>query len=186
MAADERCGTSLSKSGLPSLPLMLQRLPAVPVSGGCACEGDRYPSVDLKMGGLTSHREDASADWRHLWHKTQEALENTPGPHAVFYYKDARGRPFSTTWSAGRAREPFCKLAALAGSGLFSGHTVVIPPSGERMVCHWPGRDTFAVPAWSSVQHFNESRMEPAYLVGFHDGPFIDNLGLRTTTPALK
>lgn len=63
------------------------------------------------------------------------------------------------------------------------GHTVVIPPSGEKVLFDWRGRDTFAVPAWSSVHHVNESSIEPAYLVGFHDRPFMDNLGLRAAIP---
>lgn len=149
---------------------------------------------DLKADGLTPHSEDAGADWRHPWHKTQEALDNTAEPHTVFHYKDSRGRPLSTT--IGVQAERVSPLASSEPSRDVSsflyhcyggqGHTVVIPPSGGKMVFHWRGRDTFAVPAWSSVQHFNESRTEPAYLVGFHDGPFIDNLGLRASAPPLK
>ncbi|KAH7323195.1 RmlC-like cupin domain-containing protein [Stachybotrys elegans] len=59
------------------------------------------------------------------------------------------------------------------------GRTEIESPSGEKSVFQWKARDTFAVPAWSKIKHFNESKAEKAYLVACHDGPFLDNLGLR-------
>lgn len=59
------------------------------------------------------------------------------------------------------------------------GHTVIEAPSGERQAFSWESRDTFAVPAWSKIQHFNDSDTDNAYLVAVNDGPFLDALGLR-------
>ncbi|OAA76787.1 RmlC-like jelly roll fold protein [Akanthomyces lecanii RCEF 1005] len=175
-----------NESNAPVVWLDVLNLPLftyLPVNFAESYAKDRYPSV-----------EDASADWRHPWHKTQEALDNTTGVHTIFHYKDSRGRPLSTTIGVQAERiSPFASSQPSREVSSFlyhcyggQGHTVVIPPSGDKMVFHWRGRDTFAVPAWSSLQHFNESRTEPAYLVGFHDGPFLDNLGLRATAPPLK
>ncbi|ATY63503.1 jelly roll fold domain containing [Cordyceps militaris] len=152
----------------------------LPVNFAEGYEKDRYPSV-----------EDAGADWRHPWHKTQAALDDTTESYSIFHYRDSKGRPLSTTIGVQAERlgpSSISKPSQEVSSFLYHcykglGHTIVTPPKGEKLVLHWRGRDTFAVPAWSKVQHFNESMTEPAYLVGFHDGPFIDNLGLRASPP---
>jgi gentisate 1,2-dioxygenase len=59
------------------------------------------------------------------------------------------------------------------------GRTVIETPAGECQTFSWESRDTFAVPTWSKIQHFNDSDDEEAYLVAVNDGPFLDLLGLR-------
>ncbi|XWW94037.1 hypothetical protein V2A60_001979 [Cordyceps javanica] len=155
----------------------------LPVNFAENYEKDRYPSV-----------EDPSADWRHPWQKTQTVLDETKEPHAIFHYRNSRGFPLSTTIGVQAERvgpSSSSKPSQDVSSFLYhcysgKGHSVITPPNGEQKSIYWHGRDTFAVPAWSKVQHFNESSTEPAYLVGFHDGPFLDNLGLRASIAANK
>lgn len=59
------------------------------------------------------------------------------------------------------------------------GRTAIEAPGQKQVTFEWGSRDTFAVPAWSKIEHFNDSESEPAYLVAVNDGPFLDLLGLR-------
>lgn len=59
------------------------------------------------------------------------------------------------------------------------GRTTIETPGQEKVTFEWVSRDTFAVPAWSKIQHVNDSEGEPAYLVAVNDAPFLDLLGLR-------
>ncbi|CRK12973.1 hypothetical protein BN1723_009883 [Verticillium longisporum] len=66
-----------------------------------------------------------------------------------------------------------------------TGRTEVETPAGEKSVFRWTARDTFAVPAWSSVRHVNESPDQRAYLVACHDAFLSDApkaIGRRTTS----
>ncbi len=63
-----------------------------------------------------------------------------------------------------------------------SGRTIVEPPNGERIIFEVDVKDTFAVPAWSKIQHINDLKETAAYLVGVNDQPFINLLGLLRPT----
>ncbi|PHH92653.1 hypothetical protein CDD83_6257 [Cordyceps sp. RAO-2017] len=108
-------------------------------------------------------------------------------PHAVHHYHTKAGQPLSTTLGAQAERiEPGFTTEQTQDSSSFlyhcfdgRGDSIVESSSGERRVLSWELGDTFAVPAWSKVQHVNRSETQPAYLVSFHDGPFLDLLELR-------
>jgi gentisate 1,2-dioxygenase len=116
----------------------------------------------------------------------QAALDGANLPHATHHYQTPDGKPLSTTigmqaerLGAGvtteSSRHPSSFLYHCHGG---SGRTIIDPPNGERVVVEWTCRDTFAVPAWSRVQHVNASGDEPAYLVAVNDRPFLELLGL--------
>ncbi len=122
----------------------------------------------------------------------QTALDSANLPHATHQYQTPDGKPLSTTigiqaerLGAGVTTEPSLHPSSfLYHCYEGTGKTIVDPPNGgERVVFEWTSRDTFAVPAWSRVQHVNESADEPAYLVAVNDRPFLDLLGL--TKPGL-
>lgn len=134
---------------------------------------------------ITSSLSD-TADWLHPWAKAQSALDANPSSHAVYHYTVGSGKPLSTTLGVQAERIQGATETAVqqdSSSYLYhcyegKGRTAITPPNGPLETIEWETRDTFAIPAWSKVQHFNESS-EPAYLVAVHDGPFLDTLGLR-------
>ncbi|KAJ6440031.1 gentisate 1,2-dioxygenase [Purpureocillium lavendulum] len=143
------------------------------------------------LGELTKltdiYRPVEVSDWRHPWSETQSALDAQPGDHAVYHYRNDAGQPLAATLGAQAERiSPGVSTAPTQDIRSFiyhcysgQGHTVVEMQGGETVVLRWTERDTFAVPSWSKVSHVNESDTEQAYLVGMHDGPFLDALGLR-------
>lgn len=127
-----------------------------------------------------------TADWLHPWSKAQSVLDADTSSHAIYHYTVGNGKPLSTTLGVQAERiqsgtETVVKQDP--SSYLYhcyegKGRTVITPPNGPQETIEWESRDTFAIPAWSKIQHFNASS-DPAYLVAIHDGPFLDNLGLR-------
>ncbi|TQS31668.1 hypothetical protein Golomagni_08045, partial [Golovinomyces magnicellulatus] len=126
----------------------------------------RYPSV---LGD--------TADWLHPWSKAKNALDNDGSSHVIYHYTYGDGKPLSTTLGVQAEKIQAGTETTIvqdASSFLYhcyegQGRTVVMPPNGDTQIIHWASRDTFAIPAWSKIQHFNESS-EPAYLVAIHDG----------------
>ncbi|KAG7143692.1 Gentisate 1 like protein [Verticillium longisporum] len=115
-------------------------------------------------------------EWRHPWAPVEEALNAAAGPHAVHHYRNADGRPLSTTLGVQAERlAPGAEVESRDSCSYIyhcyegTGRTEVETPAGEKSVFRWTARDTFAVPAWSSVRHVNESQDERAYLVACHD-----------------
>lgn len=148
--------------------------------------------LTLKM--LTErNRLDDNCEWRHPWSSVQEALDSQSASHAVYHYRTSEGSPLSTSLGVQAERisgSTFTDLSRDSCSYIYHcyegrGHTIVEPPSGGLVVIKWVSKDTFAVPAWSKIQHFNESRTEVAYLVAIHDGPLLDSLGLRRPKSSL-
>ncbi|KAI9162787.1 Gentisate 1,2-dioxygenase [Paramyrothecium foliicola] len=127
-------------------------------------------------------------EWRFPWAPVQAILDSQKGAYAVHHYKKKKdGSQLSTTLGVQAERlAPGASSDVLQDSSSFiyhciegKGRTTVEPPSGESQVFEWSSQDTFAVPAWSKIQHFNDSSSEPAYLFAGNDNPFIDLLGLR-------
>ncbi|OIW31444.1 gentisate 1,2-dioxygenase [Coniochaeta ligniaria NRRL 30616] len=126
------------------------------------------------------------SDWRHPWQSVQAALDGESTAHATYHYKKPDGQPLSTSIGAQAERIAAghsTNVCQEQSSFLYhcyegNGRTIVKPPSGREVVFTWTGKDTFAVPAWSKVQHINESA-GPAYLVAFNDRPFLKLLGLQ-------
>ena len=57
------------------------------------------------------------------------------------------------------------------------GQTIVMIPTGQQTKIDWVAKDTFAVPAWSTVQHINKSS-KAAFLFAINDRPLVESLGL--------
>ncbi|GJN75029.1 hypothetical protein PLICBS_009125 [Purpureocillium lilacinum] len=136
----------------------------------------RYPSKPVEV-----------SVWRHSWSETQGALDVQPGDHAVYHYRNYAGKPLAGTLGAQAERiSPNTTTTATQDIRSFiyhcyagQGYSMVETVSGETIRLGWTSRDTFAVPAWSKVVHVNDSETEQAYLVGMHDGPFLDALALK-------
>lgn len=109
-----------------------------------------------------------------------------PGPHAIYHYKTTGGKALSTTLGVQAERiDGGLTTDTKQDSSSFIYHcyegrgcSLVESPEGVKEKFNWEMGDTFAVPAWSKVQHVNHCA-EAAYLVAVHDGPFLDGLGLR-------
>ncbi|KAH7014173.1 RmlC-like cupin domain-containing protein [Microdochium trichocladiopsis] len=129
-------------------------------------------------------------EWRFPWDEVETALNATAGTknHAVHHYVSSRtGKPLSATLgaqaeriaagSSSEASQSQCSFMyhVYEGKGR---STITTPATGETVEYSWQARDTFVVPAWAKVQHFNDSEEEPAYLVAVHDRPMLENLGL--------
>jgi gentisate 1,2-dioxygenase len=132
------------------------------------------------------NRLDDPCEWRHPWENTQKALDAMQAPHAIYHYKTVGGKPLSTTLGvqAERVNAGVTTETKQDSSSFIyhcyqgRGYSLVESPQGAKEKFHWEMGDTFAVPAWSRVQHGN-CDVEAAYLVAVHDGPFLDGLGLR-------
>lgn len=161
---------------LDALNLPLFRFAPVHFAEGyCA---SRYPS--------TPHDP---CEWRYPWGPVEATLNAQSVPHAIYHYSKKTGEPLSTTLGVQAERidaghttkrsQESCSFIYHCYSG--KGRTIVDPPSGERMAIEWTSKDTFAIPAWSTIQHINESTNR-AYLVAVSDRPFLDLLGLMRLT----
>ena len=135
----------------------------------------------------TNHgRPCEDSEWRIPWSKVEPVLNEGTSPHTVYHYRNAAGEPLSTTLTiqaeridAGHTTEVSqeqCSFMYHCYAG--DGQTIVTPPNGEATVFSWTSRDTFAVPAWSKIQHVNNSGSR-AYLVAVSDRPLLDLLRLR-------
>ncbi|KID91884.1 RmlC-like jelly roll fold protein [Metarhizium guizhouense ARSEF 977] len=135
----------------------------------------RYPST---LGSF--------CEWRHPWETTQRALDAMPGPHVTYHYKTTDGEALSTTLGVQAERVNAgvtTEIMQDTSSFIYhcyegKGYSVIESSVGATEKLYWEKGDTFAVPAWSKVQHVNEGA-DAAYLVAVHDGPFLDRLGLR-------
>lgn len=135
---------------------------------------------------LTKSRPCDPCEWRHPWAPVQAQLEAQDSKHATYHYKKKNGSPLSTTLGMQAERLAPGASASYQDSSSFiyhcvegKGRTAIEAPGQKQVTFEWGSRDTFAVPAWSKIEHFNDSESEPAYLVAVNDGPFLDLLGLR-------
>lgn len=109
-----------------------------------------------------------------------------PGSYVTYHYKTHGGQPLSTTLGVQAERiNAGVTTNIMQDSNSFiyhcyegKGYSILESPRGVKEKFDWEMGDTFAVPAWSKVQHVNVAK-EAAYLVAVHDGPFLDRLGLR-------
>ena len=126
-------------------------------------------------------------EWRFPWAPVQKELDAQGSKHSVYHYKKKDGKPLSTTLGMQAERvAPGSESPSSQDSSSFiyhcvegKGRTIIEAPGQEKAVFEWASRDTFAIPAWSKIQHINDSATEPAYLVACNDGPFLDLLELR-------
>ncbi|KXH48090.1 gentisate 1,2-dioxygenase [Colletotrichum salicis] len=133
----------------------------------------RYPSVFTE-----------TCEWRHSWDQVEAELKAQEGPYAIHHYT-SHGKPLSPILGAQAERidgNHTTKEVREQASFMYhcyegQGRTIVEPPTGPRVVFKWTSRDTFAVPAWSRIQHINEGSTT-AYLVAVSDRPLLSSIGL--------
>ncbi|KAK7222406.1 hypothetical protein V2G26_010409 [Clonostachys chloroleuca] len=168
-----------NESDAPVIWLDMLNLPLFTYSPVHYAEGyaeKRYPSTPSDP-----------CEWRHPWAPVQKTLDASTEQHAIYHYKQKNGAPLSTTLGLQAERlAPGASSKETLDSSSFiyhcvdgKGYTTIDSPSKEKVTFNWISKDTFAVPAGSKIQHFNESQEEVAYLVAVNDGPFLDLLGLR-------
>jgi gentisate 1,2-dioxygenase len=111
-------------------------------------------------------------------------LEAQSGPHRIHHYRTKSGKHLSSTLSAQAemiaaghttSSQETCSFIYHCYEG--EGHTIVTTPSGLQTSIDWVAKDTFAIPAWSMVQHINKSS-RASFLFAINDRPLIENLGL--------
>lgn len=135
---------------------------------------------------MTQYRLCDDSEWNIPWSKVEPILNADEAPHAIYHYKNASGGPLSTTLTVQAERidgghttvesQEQCSFMYHCYDG--NGQTAVTTPNGELEIFEWAPGDTFAVPAWSKVEHHNVNE-ERAYLVGISDRPLLDLLQLR-------
>ncbi|KAJ5811770.1 C6 transcription factor [Penicillium riverlandense] len=117
------------------------------------------------------------------WHAVQKALDFGTGPYALYHYHRIEGRHLSASISAQAERvaaghttnatRDTCSFVYHIHSGC--GTTRIRAADGGEKVIQWKEKDTFAVPAWSEVQH---TAVDTSYLFAINDRPMVESLGL--------
>jgi gentisate 1,2-dioxygenase len=130
------------------------------------------------------------------WEPVEKALREIKSDYARYEYKHADGHYLSKTLSAQAERlAPGCSSPESQETVSFMYHVVegdgfsMIRTSGEDGSCkiEWSTKDTFAIPAWSSVIHTNASRDgNDAFLVAINDRPMVEALGLMRNVATFK
>ncbi|QKX58761.1 uncharacterized protein TRUGW13939_05888 [Talaromyces rugulosus] len=122
------------------------------------------------------------------WESVEKALKEVKGGYARYDYKHADGRHLSRTLSAQAERlspnrsspeiqETVSFVYHVMGGDGFS--VIRVPGENESRKIEWTTKDTFAIPAWSSVVHTNTSRDgKDAFLAAINDRPMVEALGL--------
>lgn len=140
----------------------------------------RYPS-DLVDG---EHAKDIKFPWKAMQDKL-DANASKSG-HAKFAYRHSDGSHLSKTISAQAERVNAGTTSDKIRETLSfvyhiyegDGYTTISTPGGEKKVVEWTGKDTFSVPAWSTVSHTCTLTRGAAYLFAINDRPIIEALGL--------
>lgn len=124
-------------------------------------------------------------EWQFPWKDVAASFEAQSGPHRFHHYKLRNGQPLSETLGAQAERIEVghsTEIHQETTSFIYhcyegNGRTIITPQQGEQVTVEWASKDTWAVPAWSKIQHINEGS-EPAYLFAINDRPWMTNLGL--------
>ncbi|KAE9376677.1 RmlC-like cupin [Stipitochalara longipes BDJ] len=126
----------------------------------------------------------SQCEWRFPWKDVAASLEAQSGAHRIHHYRSKSGKHLSATLSAQAemiaakhttSSQETCSFIYHCYEG--EGQTVVTTPSGQLTKIDWVAKDTFAVPAWSTVQHINKSSMA-SFLFAINDRPLVESLGL--------
>ena len=112
-------------------------------------------------------------------------LDRDSGDWSLQTYLDADGNYISGTVGAqaerlnakkqSPARKDTCSYVYHAHVG--HGRSTIVTAAGETRTVEWETNDTFAVPAWSSITHYNDGD-EDAYLFVLSDRPLMEALKL--------
>lgn len=111
-------------------------------------------------------------------------MRSQSGHHRTHHYK-SNGKHLSSTISAQAemieaghttaVHQETCSFIYHCFEG--QGQTIIKAPCGKKSKIDWVAKDTFAVPAWSEVQHINKSS-NVSHLFAINDRPLAENLGL--------
>ncbi|KAL1979740.1 hypothetical protein VTN96DRAFT_5237 [Rasamsonia emersonii] len=149
----------------------------VPVNFAKNYHESRYPSTPAP-----------DSVWRFPWKETRAALDRDKPtqPYSIYHYHGKNRKHLSDTISAqaeriapGHTTDPrqeTCSFIYHVESG--QGSTTILAPDGSETEIQWTARDTFAVPAWSRIQHTCTSSDSDAYLFAINDRPLVESLGL--------
>lgn len=159
-------------------------------NGTRACEQSKITEnihLGKKLMNINHNSPCDPCEWRFPWEPVQGYLDSQQTEHSIYHYKRQDGNPLSTTLGLQAERlSPGTSSRFSRDSSSFiyhvvegKGRTIIETPSNDEVVFLWDSKDTFAVPAWSRIQHINESAMGPAYLLAVNDAPFLDLLQLR-------
>lgn len=167
---------------LDGLDLPLYRY--LPVNFAEPYASKRYPSTPA-----------LSSKFRFPWAPVQQTLDGAASAgkdHVLYHYRHADGSALSKTLGAQAERlsagatSPAARATTSFVYHIYSGigHSDITLPDGKTVQrVEWTARDTFAVPAWCSVQHTCTTREEEAaYLFAINDRPMVESLGLFRTS----
>ena len=120
------------------------------------------------------------------WGPVQKALDSSgDASYAHYTYVKPNGSPLSyiiggeaerigANSVSPESRETCSKVFHVYDG---TGYSEIIDAKGNKKTLKWTKSDTFAVPAWSSITHHNETD-KPAYFFIYNDKPLLDNLNL--------
>lgn len=139
--------------------------------------GSRYPS---QLAGRSSKK----FPWEEVARVLDEDCASVD--HARFEYRLPGGMHLSRTISAqaervaartttSKSRET-CSFVYHVYEG--EGFSTIAVAGGEERTVVWRARDTFSVPAWSSISHTCTMKNGHAYLFAINDRPMVESLGL--------
>lgn len=138
---------------------------------------DRYPSKAVASSKLR-------IPWSSVAPMLDEDIESAP--YAYHQYRFPNGAHLSRTISCQAERlaagsssptsQETCSFVYHVYQG--RGHSVIRTPNGKEERIEWQDRDTFSVPAWSSVTHTCTMERGQAYLFAMNDRPMVESLGL--------
>ena len=122
---------------------------------------------------------------RFPWKNVQSELDDAKLPYAIHHYSRKGKAHLSDTISAQAERlapgyttmtlQKTCSYIYHVRSG--EGKSTIITVDGQTTEIEWKNKDTFAVSAWSQLQHTCASS-GPAYLFAINDRPMLESLGL--------
>jgi gentisate 1,2-dioxygenase len=125
-----------------------------------------------------------SSPWLFPWTDTKEVLDRSTDDWSQYTYRDSSGSYISNTLGAiaervkagtsSLARRDTCSYIYHVQSG--SGKTAITLADGTEKTVYWEKSDTFAVPAWSGVEHFADTGPKDSYLFALTDMPLLEEL----------
>lgn len=136
----------------------------------------RYPSTPV-----------SASKFKFPWAPVQKALDAVEGDYAIHHYRHTDGSHLSKTLSgqaerisAGTTTPPKQETTSFVYHAFQGdGYSVITLPDGKtQKTVEWTSRDTFTVPAWSSISHTCTQKAGQAYLFAINDRPMVESLGL--------
>ncbi|KAF7535365.1 hypothetical protein G7054_g5461 [Neopestalotiopsis clavispora] len=124
---------------------------------------------------------------KYPWKPVAKALNASGGPYAIYQYHSRNGDHLSKTLSAQAERisagstSPQTRETTSFVYHIMEGRGYSIIQESENKEprrIDWSAKDTFAVPAWSRLQHTCTQNEGNAYLFAIHDRPVLEATAL--------